>query len=360
MAMPGRTYTGTGSYRYGFNGMEKDNDVAGEGSVYTTEFRMYDARLGRWFSVDPDDDNNTGESPYVFNHNNPVSLVDPQGDDPLSGLLDALIAFGLSAGSDYVGGLLEGKTHEEAVDGIGWWSAGWEGVKSYAKSTITPPGVGLAAKIYKFSQSKTGKVVAGTIERMIDKAIANLESGLYFDENGKFDFSKVDLKQLLMEAFQEEITDQVTGGIAGKATKKLGAKANVNVGGGKKPSPSRQAEIDLVTTDFEAQPVFYNGKQQYGKDRNRKGTVKPDGFHETGVSLEIKKYNLSRPNGASSLIYNVVKQVQKRRIHLPQNTVQVILIDIRGQKVSQSVRDTIEKGIKKKGGDDVIVKFNTD
>ena len=28
-----------GSYRYGFNGMEKDDNIKGEGNSYTTEFR---------------------------------------------------------------------------------------------------------------------------------------------------------------------------------------------------------------------------------------------------------------------------------------------------------------------------------
>ncbi len=33
--------------------MEKDDEVSGTGNTYTTHFRAYDARLGRWFSTDP-------------------------------------------------------------------------------------------------------------------------------------------------------------------------------------------------------------------------------------------------------------------------------------------------------------------
>jgi len=40
-------------YRYGFNGMEKDDEVKGKGNSYTTHFRMLDPRLGRWLSTDP-------------------------------------------------------------------------------------------------------------------------------------------------------------------------------------------------------------------------------------------------------------------------------------------------------------------
>jgi hypothetical protein len=79
--MPGTTYTKTKSYRYGFNGMEKESDVYGEGNAYTTEYRMMDARLGKWFSKDmvvkP------WESPYAVNSNSPLYLIDPLGLDPV-------------------------------------------------------------------------------------------------------------------------------------------------------------------------------------------------------------------------------------------------------------------------------------
>src|SRR5690606_36422730 len=42
-----------GGYRYGFNGMEKDNEVKGKGNSYDFGARMYDSRLGRWLSIDP-------------------------------------------------------------------------------------------------------------------------------------------------------------------------------------------------------------------------------------------------------------------------------------------------------------------
>ena len=40
-------------YRYGFNGMERDDEIKGSGNSYTTEFRLLDPRLGRWPSTDP-------------------------------------------------------------------------------------------------------------------------------------------------------------------------------------------------------------------------------------------------------------------------------------------------------------------
>lgn len=67
------------SYRYGYNGMEKDDEVSGTGNSYTTEFRQYDPRLGRWKSLDPLMMQFPWMSPYVAFDNNPVYFVDPYG-----------------------------------------------------------------------------------------------------------------------------------------------------------------------------------------------------------------------------------------------------------------------------------------
>jgi len=78
MTMPGRN-TNSADYRYGYNGMEKDPEVKGEGNSYTTEFRQYDPRLGRWLSLDPLMMKYPEISPYVAFNNNPVYFIDPFG-----------------------------------------------------------------------------------------------------------------------------------------------------------------------------------------------------------------------------------------------------------------------------------------
>jgi RHS repeat-associated protein len=59
--------------------MELDNEVKGNGNSYTTEFRQYDPRLGRWLSLDPLMMKFPWMSPYVAFDNNPVLYVDPYG-----------------------------------------------------------------------------------------------------------------------------------------------------------------------------------------------------------------------------------------------------------------------------------------
>jgi len=60
--------------------MEKDDEVAGLGNSYTTEFRQYDLRIGRWFSLDlivkP------WESGYASFANNPIVFSDRLGLGP--------------------------------------------------------------------------------------------------------------------------------------------------------------------------------------------------------------------------------------------------------------------------------------
>ena len=81
MNQPLRSWDSGAEYRYGFNGMETDPEVKGEwGNHYTTYFRQYDPRVGRWWSNDPVV--HPWESPYVAFHDNPIYFSDPLGNCP--------------------------------------------------------------------------------------------------------------------------------------------------------------------------------------------------------------------------------------------------------------------------------------
>lgn len=75
--------TSSNKYRYGFNGMEKVNEIAGEGNDYDFGGRIYDGRLGRWFSVDPYSSFKSFITPYVGIANNPNVFVDNDGNDEI-------------------------------------------------------------------------------------------------------------------------------------------------------------------------------------------------------------------------------------------------------------------------------------
>jgi len=78
MEMPGR-FENDNTYRYGYNGMEKDDEIKTGGNSYTTEFRQYDPRLGRWLSLDPIMAGYPDMSPYAAFNDNPVFFIDPYG-----------------------------------------------------------------------------------------------------------------------------------------------------------------------------------------------------------------------------------------------------------------------------------------
>jgi len=42
---------GSDDYRYGFNGMEKDDEVKGSGNSINYKYRMRDRRVGRFFRL---------------------------------------------------------------------------------------------------------------------------------------------------------------------------------------------------------------------------------------------------------------------------------------------------------------------
>ena len=71
--------TNIGGYRYFFNGQEGDNEVFGEMANFGYEFRQYDSRLGRWWSVDPKWNEYPSVSPFVFCNGSPIMMADLKG-----------------------------------------------------------------------------------------------------------------------------------------------------------------------------------------------------------------------------------------------------------------------------------------
>jgi hypothetical protein len=66
-------------YRFGFNGQEKDDEVAGRGNTFTAEFWEYEPRLGRRWNIDPAYAEKPWMSPYHAFSNRPVVNIDPNG-----------------------------------------------------------------------------------------------------------------------------------------------------------------------------------------------------------------------------------------------------------------------------------------
>jgi RHS repeat-associated protein len=80
--MPQRS-TSSGSYRYGFNGKENDNEIKGTGNQQDYGMRIYDPRLGRFLSIDPISKEYPWFTPYQFAGNTPIQAIDLDGAEPL-------------------------------------------------------------------------------------------------------------------------------------------------------------------------------------------------------------------------------------------------------------------------------------
>ncbi len=150
MAMPGRKFTSSSTYRYGYQGSEKDNEISGEGNTYTTHYRGLDVRLGRWWSTDPKEDLMPWQSPYVSMDNNPILLNDPDGDCPwcITAAIGGLISGGIELG----GQLLANGGDFDKVD---WVDVAGETVKG----AVIGSGAGLVATV--FTEVAVNTVKAG-------------------------------------------------------------------------------------------------------------------------------------------------------------------------------------------------------
>ncbi|RYE50778.1 MAG: hypothetical protein EOP48_19235 [Sphingobacteriales bacterium] len=81
MQLVGRKWS-AGSYRYGFNGKENDNEVKGEGNQQDYGLRIYDPRLGKFLSVDPLTSSYPWYTPYQFAGNDVIRNIDLDGGEP--------------------------------------------------------------------------------------------------------------------------------------------------------------------------------------------------------------------------------------------------------------------------------------
>lgn len=179
MAMPGRTHAvGGHKYKYGFNGKELDDEIA-EGD-YDFDERMYDSRIGRFFSTDPCEEDYPSFSPYCFAANNPILFVDVDGCGPGNPWLEVL-----SVALDFVPVVGTVKNLVEAA--VGYDLAGNK-LEAWERIAMIVPGGALANKAFK-----AGKAVVKQVLKHSDD-IARISKKVFTKvvENGKKITSAVD------------------------------------------------------------------------------------------------------------------------------------------------------------------------
>jgi RHS repeat-associated protein len=78
MLVPSR-HGSSDSYRYGFQGQEKDDELKGEGNSLNYTFRMHDPRIGRFFAIDPLTKSYPWYTPYSFSGNKVIAFTELEG-----------------------------------------------------------------------------------------------------------------------------------------------------------------------------------------------------------------------------------------------------------------------------------------
>jgi len=76
--MPNRNITSE-DYRFGFNGQEREDDLTVSGGNLIFKYRIHDARIGRFLSVDPLAPEYPWNSPYAFAENKVIQGIDLEG-----------------------------------------------------------------------------------------------------------------------------------------------------------------------------------------------------------------------------------------------------------------------------------------
>lgn len=199
MGMPGRKYI-NGSYRYGFNGKEDDNEITGEGTIYDFGDRLLDVRIGRWLKVDRLFKTYSYASPYVFALNTVIQANDPDGERIFfvngyynTGKLQKWA--GSVGGRPYWGGARYEQaaqayfkdyatlTNDNFIDGRGTWNSSgkerYEAGYEYAKANFQKLTAGMA-------QGETIKIVSHSMGGAYSEGMIK-----YLEDNGTYKVEKV-------------------------------------------------------------------------------------------------------------------------------------------------------------------------
>jgi RHS repeat-associated protein len=131
MLVPNR-HGSSDSYRYGFQGQEKDDELKGEGNSLNYTFRMHDPRIGRFFSTDPLEKKYPHNSPFAFSENRVMDALELEG-------LEAYMFHGTGTDWDantYFGPKLSNSLKNDfgGFKSLAWSGSMWSGDNSMNKS----------------------------------------------------------------------------------------------------------------------------------------------------------------------------------------------------------------------------------
>ena len=122
----------------------------------------------------------------------------------------------------------------------------------------------------------------------------------------------------------------------------------LDVNKSKRPNPEASEDKAKDIYGGDAQKSYKNGKEvPYGTP----GSSRPDLVAEdpeTGnlIAIEVKNYDLSNENNIKSLCEKLKDQVEARNNNMPEGTEQKIILDLRGQDLTEEQIDEVVIEIK--------------
>ncbi|NEO83330.1 MAG: hypothetical protein F6J87_03565 [Spirulina sp. SIO3F2] len=198
------------SYRY--TGQEFDAELG----LYNYRARFYDPRLGRFYAIDP-----AGQfaSPYLYANNNPINLVDPDGE--LAFL--AVIAVGALVGAT-IGGGVAAYTGDKA--GLkGWDLAGYigagAGIGSVGGAVSAAGGVAAfaagAVVVTAGGSTALGVVAGAAVGGVVGVGVGAGQAATQYGVNERFGVkNQINLSDAIWQgALIGGVVGAITGGIAG-------------------------------------------------------------------------------------------------------------------------------------------------
>ena len=374
-------YDGSASERSVFTGHYFDTET----QLYYAKARYFDPQLGRFLSQDSylgQIDDPPSLHRYVYVRNEPTGRIDPSGHDDFDIIqrqLDkaerqqqqrdwcaanpqaciAQIAEGEKADRDFL----------TRAGGVGKAAAGVGlvlGSPAVAVNVEVPgaPVVGGAMFTYGMDLAHSGsrEFATGAPDEPISEALVRTQLE-------KLGFSPKNAEAITKLGFT---AFAATGGALSARTlapvkvsqSALATEADTAPSAGPPARPTWQAAQaspaeDLAGFGFKPEPSYLGGKPvPYGT----KGSVRPDYASESiKLSVDVKDYGVTTPQGRWRLVKDVVGQTEARAANLPQGMRQGVIIDLRGQEVSDKLlQNMLDRIVKKSNGqirpDDIVVR----
>ena len=181
---------------YKFNGKQFDEETG----LYYYGARYMNPVTSLWYGVDALTEKYPNVTGYCYTFNNPIKLLDPDGNSPIGAAVEGISAFVVSAGVDFISNwIFEGMDYKTAFSHVRWGAAAFDGISTAAISLLVD-GAGTTKTIGKIANSKAGRFAIDVARTMITNIIGDIEKGK--------DFNKIDLTEEFISATFSTLLDK--------------------------------------------------------------------------------------------------------------------------------------------------------